>query len=297
MVLRINPSKALLWRSTSEIQFGSSLDAVKIANITAGQERLLALLSRGIADDFFDQVAVAVGAEDATELLQNLDGVLLRDASPATTLSAEFIEHRFAEICRAQAVHSRDGSSVLAGRQLRRVFVQPRTAAHQLVSDSLEQSGIGFLLDDQPEELPPNVDFAVLLANNAIAPSDYARWMVKGVAHISVVFDSEGVSVSPVIESGKTPCLSCFHENQTSSDSAWPAIASQLLFSRQEFDDKVASLFAASIVCQRVLQFCDQLAEFDFGDANQTGYRLSTHSGQISEFKWQFNASCACRVD
>ena len=46
MVLRINPSKALLWRRTDEVQFGSAADAVKLANLTAAQERLLGLLSR-----------------------------------------------------------------------------------------------------------------------------------------------------------------------------------------------------------------------------------------------------------
>jgi hypothetical protein len=81
MVLRINPSKELLWRSTSEVQFGSSSDAVRLAQLTAGQERLLGLLTRGIADEYFDAVAEAVAAENSRELLGQLDSVLLRDAA------------------------------------------------------------------------------------------------------------------------------------------------------------------------------------------------------------------------
>ncbi len=303
MVLRINPSKELLWRSPNEVQFGSSSEAVRLAQLTAGQERLLGLLSRGIADDYFDDVAAAVGAENHRELLVKIDSTLLREASLPTELSAEFLESRFAEICRAQAIHSRAGESILSARQARQVFVQANTASQELIVHSLRQSGIGEVTSeyDHRENVaekttPEHFDFAVLLSNNAVAPRDYAKWMVDGVSHVSAVFDSEGVTISPVIEVSKSPCLSCFHENQTATDSAWPAIASQLLFSKQKFDDAVASLFAAAIVCQRVLQFVDQAAGFEPAPTEHVGYRLSVGSGQISEIRWQFNAACACRI-
>jgi hypothetical protein len=303
MVLRINPSKELLWRSPSEVQFGSSTDAVRLAQLTAGQERLLNLLTRGIADEYFDDVAEAVAAENPRELLGQLDSVLLRNATMPTQLSAEFLEARLAEICRAQATHSREGVAILAARQTRKVFVQAKTAAHELIVHSLRQSGIGEVVTC-PRALEEftevtnceNFDFAVLLSNNAVAPRDYAKWMVDGVPHLSVVFDSEGVTISPIIEVAKSACLSCFHENQTATDAAWPAIASQLLFSKQDFDDSVAALFAAAIACQRVLQFVDRNAGFDSSSIDNTGYRLSIGSGQINEIQWQFSAACACRI-
>lgn len=286
----------MLWRTTSEVQFGTGPDAVRIANITAAQERLLGLLSRGIADDYFEDVASAVAAENAPELLGKIDSVLLRDAAHLTELSAEFIETRFAEICRAQAIHSRDGALILSRRKSQTVFVQSSTAASRLIFESLEQSAIGNVIDNFDETTIAAIDFAILLANNAVAPSDYSRFMACGIAHISVVFDADCVTVSPVIESGKTPCLSCFHENQNATDSAWPAIASQLLFSSQKFDDSVASLFAAAIVSQRALQFCDQLADFEPAEVNRTGYKMSIASGEISEVNWSFSEACACRV-
>ena len=303
MVLRINPGKELLWRSPSEVQFGSSTDAVRLAQLTAGQERLLGLLTRGIADEYFDDVAEAVSAENPRELLGQLDSVLLRDATMPTQLSAEFLEARLAEICRAQATHSREGAAILAARQTRKVFVQAKTAAHELIVHSLRQSGIGEVVTEfrTLEEFAQvttceSFDFAVLLSNNAVAPRDYAKWMVDGVSHLSVVFDSEGVTISPIIAVAKSPCLSCFHENQTAADAAWPAIASQLLFSKQDFDDSVASLFAAAIACQRVLQFLDRAAGFDSVSLDRTGYRLSIGCGQISEIQWQFSPNCACRI-
>lgn len=295
MVLRINPSKELLWRNPSEVQFGSSADALRLSQISAGQERLLGLLARGVADEYFDDVAEAVGAENPRRLLRQLDSVLLRDIAIANQLSAEFLEARFAEMCRAQSMHGREGSAILAVRQKRKIFVQPKTSAEQLIVRSLQQSGMGQVRSTEPDATDP-VDFAVLLSNNAVAPRDYAKWMVDGVAHISVVFDSDGVTVSPIIQVAKSPCLSCFHENQTAADSAWPAIASQLLFSKQDFDDSVAALFAAAIVCQRVLQFVDQTEPHDQASLDRNGYRLSIASGQISEISWQFNEACTCRI-
>lgn len=295
MVLRINPSKELLWRNPSEVQFGSSADALRLSQISAGQERLLGLLARGVANEYFDNVAEAVGAENPRRLLRQLDSVLLRDIAIANQLSADFLEARFAEMCRAQSMHGREGSAILAVRQKRTIFVQPKTSAEQLIVRSLQQSGMGQVRSTEPDATVP-LDFAVLLSNNAVAPRDYAKWMVDGVAHISVVFDSDGVTVSPIIQVAKTPCLSCFHENQTAADSAWPAIASQLLFSKQDFDDSVAALFAAAIVCQRVLQFVDQTEIHDQASLDRNGYRLSIASGQISEISWQFNEACTCRI-
>jgi len=303
MVLRINPSKELLWRSPNEVQFGSSNDAVRIGQLTAGQERLLGLLARGIADEYFDDVAQAVAAENPRELLEQLDSALLRDAARPTQLNAEFLEARFAEICRAQAIHSREGAAILTARQTRKIFVQTKTAAHELIVHSLRQSGIGQVVTElrSVEEFAKSntlesFDFALLLSNNAVAPRDYAQWMVDGVSHLSVVFDSEGVTISPVIEVAKSPCLSCFHENQSAADASWPAIASQLLFSKQDFDDSVAALFAAAIACQRVLQFVDRAGGFESASIDLSGYRLSIGSGQISEIQWQFSEACACRI-
>lgn len=296
MVLRINPSKALLWRNPTEVQFGVEPDALKLANLTAGQERLLALLSRGIADDYFDRVAEAVGATDSESLLKSLEPTLLRESSSRPQLSAEFIEERYAELCRAQAVYSFEGQAIFAARQDRHVFVQANTAAQVLITNSLEKSAITNLTSTLPETSLQQIDFAVLLSNNAVAPSDYSRWLALGVAHISAVFDSDGVTISPVIETGKTPCLSCFHENQTAADEAWPAIASQLLFSEQKFDESVASMFAAAIICQRVLQFCDGKSGFASAQLAQSGYRLSIGSGKVSEFSWPFSQGCTCRI-
>ena len=152
------------------------------------------------------------------------------------------------------------------------------------------------LLEELSDKQVDNIDFAILISQNAVSPAEYRSWLGRSISHISIVFDSDGVTVSPVIESSKTPCLSCFHEGETARDQHWPAIASQLLFSNQKCDDSASQLFAAGISTQRALQYIDGQRGFKIEDSNRTGYRLSMTSGKVTEFFWQFDESCSCQV-
>ena len=312
MVLRINPSRMPLWRSPNEVQLGHGSNAVHIKGLTAGQERLLSLLYRGVPEDFLQEAATLAGAESAAELLEQVRPALLNRAGEQTGLTAEYIEKHFAEICRAQANYSTDGAVVIEQRKHSRVFVANCGDSTRLVVDALNKSGVGDLVvDGEFDEMTAcqvtsienlsdkqvdKINFAILISHNAVSPAEYRSWLGRSIAHISIVFDSDGVSISPVIESAKTPCLSCFHESETAKDKRWPAIASQLLFSNQRFDDSAAQLFAAGIATQRALQHIDTQRGFEVVDANQTGYRLSMTTGAVSEFSWQFDESCKCRV-
>lgn len=295
MVLQINPSQMALWRKPNELQLGIGSSALRLQKLSQGQQRLINLLYRGIPDDYFDEAAAAVGAENAGEILEAVKPNLLGMAGFQTRLSAEFIEKSFAEICRAQASFAVEGSAVLEMRQLSRVFVQGESTTSALISESLKNAAVAkVLVDSISAEEIEQIDFAILISNNAVSPADYSRFMNRAIAHISIVFDSVGVSVSPVIENSKTPCLTCFHENQTDVDSLWPTIATQMLFSKLEFDDSTARLFAASLACQRALQHID--AALAREPISEVGYRLNIATGAITEFEWPFNSNCLCRT-
>lgn len=270
------------------------------------------MLYRGLPDDFLDQAVIETGAGEVSELMSALEPTMLKSAGQATSLSAEYIEQNFAEICRAQAVHSTEGQVVLEARRSAKVFISDSGVASQLIAESLGKTSVGNLVFESVNEISCNskvslikeltereidgIDFAVLISQNAVSPAIYKNWLGRSIAHVSIVFDGDGVTVSPVIEAGKTPCLNCFHETQTNADESWPAIASQLLFSNQRFDDVTARLFAASLACQRVLQKLDSQSGFEVSEINQTGYRLSIVSGKITEFSWNFDEACRCVV-
>lgn len=295
MVLQINPSQMALWRKPDELQLGVGSNAIRLKKLSQGQQRLMNLLYRGIPDEYFEEAAEAVGAENATELLEAVAPDLLGKAGFQTRLSAEFIEKSFAEICRAQASFAIEGSAVLEMRQVSRIYVQGQSSTSALISDSLSSAGVGNIVDESnAKEVDDEIDFAILIGQNTVSPADYSRFMNRAIAHISIVFDAAGVSVSPVIENSKTPCLTCYHENLSDEDSQWPTLATQLLFSKLAFDDSTARLFAASLACQRALQQIDTPLAKE--PASKVGYRLNVATGAITEFEWQFNASCLCRV-
>jgi hypothetical protein len=312
MVLRINPARMPLWRNENELQLGAGTDAIRIKGLTAGQERLIKMLYRGLPDDFLDQAVIETGAGDVAELMKALEPTMLKSAGRPTSLSAEYVEQNFAEICRAQAMHSTEGQVVLEARHNSKVFIASCDGTETMIAESLGKASVGnivleassevscnsrlFLLEELSEREVDSIDFAVLISQNAVSPATYKNWLGRSIAHVSIVFDSDGVTVSPIIEAGKTPCLNCFHEAQTRSDPSWPAIASQLLFSNQRFDDVTARLFAASLACQRVLQKLDSQSGFAIDDTNTTGYRLSIASGKITEFSWSFDEACRCVV-
>ena len=312
MVLRINPSRMPLWRSPNEVQLGHGPNAVRIKGLTIGQERLLSLLYRGVPEEFLQEAATLAGADSAAALLEQVRPALLNRAGEQTSLSADYIEKHFAEICRAQSNYSTEGAVVIEQRKHSQVFVANCGESTRLICDALSKSGLGDLvvdgeldettrrqvtsLENLSDKQIDKIDFAILISHNAVSPAEYRKWLSRSIAHISIVFDSEGVSISPVIESSKTPCLSCFHETETAKDKRWPAIASQLLFSNQRFDDSAAQLFAAGIAIQRAIQHIDTQRGFEVVDANRTGYRLSMASGAVSEFSWNFDHSCKCRV-
>jgi hypothetical protein len=312
MVLRINPSRMALWRSPNEVQLGNGPGAIRIKGLTSGQERLLNLLYRGVPDELFQEAASLAGADSAADLLDQVRPVLLHRAGERTNLTADYIEKHFAEICRAQANYSTDGEVVVEQRKHSIVFVANCGASTSLIVEALRRSGIGTLivdgdfdeatachgtsLENLSSKQIDKIDFAILISHNAVSPAQYRTWLGRSIAHISIVFDSDGVSISPVIETSKTPCLSCFHESETAKDKHWPAIASQLLFSNQRFDDSAAQLFAAGIATQRALQHVDRQRGFEVIDANRTGYRLSMASGAVSDFSWQFDESCKCQL-
>ena len=295
MVLQINPSQMALWRKHNQLQIGVGPNCTRLSNLSEGRQRLLTLLYRGIPDDYFDEAAQVVGAENASWLLAQVSPHLLEKAGHQTQLSAEFIEKRFAEICRAQASFAIEGSAVLEMRQLGRVFIQGPSQTSDLIADSLQAAGVGHI-HNQPSDFNDSdrFDLAILINQNLISPADYARFMNRAIDHISIVFDAEGVSVSPVIENSQTPCLTCYHENLSDKDNDWPALATQLLFSKLEFDDSTARLFAAALASQRALQQIDRPLSKE--PASKIGYRLNIATGAISEFDWPFNSNCLCRV-
>ncbi len=247
------------------------------------------MLYKGMPNIYVKEAAGNLAISNPQEIIDLVKPTLMEVTFPQ--VDEEFVKRNFAEICRAQATYNHSGESIIAQRQTRTIFLSEQQNCGKLITDALANSGIGETGFTQSDEY----DFAILIGNLVLPPSSYKHWLNTSTPHIAIIFDQDGVTISPVIETGKTPCLTCFHEQQISKDPAWPEIASQLLFSEQKFDDSTSRLFAAAIACQRTLDTVDELASFTVNDRNRVGYRLNVSSGTVSEFRWDFSSNCLCQ--
>ena len=289
MVLRINPSRMPVWRNPSEIQVGAGSPVV-VGGLTPAQQRLVTLLMRGIPTAALPAVADELGVEKLDQLMRELEPALLVD-KPGAALDPDYIEQHFAEICRAQATFGVEGAHVIARRKLASVVIE-ESRTRPLLASALTASGVGKVLDEKAKITAlMSAEVAITIDHSAHKPRNHRRWLALGVPQIAILFDQTGVQISPLIEVGKTPCLTCL---QMSGDANQIAIDSQLLFSAQKFDDAVSEHFAVAIATQTALRRIDQSADFALAEFHRTGYRLDVATGQIHELHWQFATACLC---
>lgn len=146
------------------------------------------------------------------------------------------------------------------------------------------------------------LDCAVLISQSVTAPMRYAIWARKRIPHLNITFGERYIDVSPVIFAGRNPCLGCLDLHRQSLDSAWPAIASQVMATNLRFDDTSSRSFAAGLAAKAVLIQLDSnaLQGPDPGEpetltpAASRGFRLDLIEHRVYEFTWPASAQCSC---
>jgi hypothetical protein len=102
-----------------------------------------------------------------------------------------------------------------------------------------------------------SVSLAVLVTTDITNPATYQTWLARDVAHLAIVFDEEGVEVSPLVVPGKTRCLGCYEKYRLEHTPHWPVIAPQLLALDRSLADSAMLLFASGVVVNQALNFLD----------------------------------------
>jgi hypothetical protein len=131
------------------------------------------------------------------------------------------------------------------------------------------------------------ISIAILIATDVVSPASYQIWLARDVPHLSIVFDEEGVEVSPLVVPGKTSCLSCYEKYRLENLANWPVIAPQLLALERSLADSAMLLFASGVVVNQVLNYLDLLKY------EPLSLRLD-RSGQIASFIPPAS-NCGCR--
>ncbi|MBK4347364.1 hypothetical protein [Lacisediminihabitans changchengi] len=222
MVLRLDPRFPLVWRSPSDLQFGVDRARVVLTDVTAAQERVIAVLFRGISRSGLEMIAADAELADLDGTLDALRPVLAETGeNPARTVAVE-------------------GSGVTA----------------QLVRARLGEAGIR-CSDATEDEAKLRPDLAVVLAQFVLDPEQHGRWLRRDVPHLPVLFSDQLVHIGPLIEPGSGPCLYCLERHRTDADPAWPAIASQLWGRSAGTETSLVAGEVAAIVVRAVLQRLD----------------------------------------
>ena len=93
-------------------------------------------------------------------------------------------------------------------------------------------------------------DAVILIAHHYVPPHLPMRAMSDDLRHIPVVFDTAAVTVGPLVEPGRTACLSCLAQRERERDDAWPAIVAQLVARKPDAVPRVRAMEAGALVAR-----------------------------------------------
>jgi len=256
MILRLDPRLPLVWRSPSSAQLGIDPVVVVLDEVTETDERMLAALAVGVSDSALAMVSGATAVE-ADALLAAL-GPALRTA-PTSPVTATV------------AVHGSD-------------------ALVSAISTTLAHTGIDVITGPDASALADQVpDLAILAAHYVLRPDLHALWLRRDVPHLPVVLSDTGVMVGPIIEPGSGPCLLCLELHRRDLDTAWPAIAAQLLGRSSRAETPVLVMEAAAAASRLALE------RLDAGAGAAASLRIDATSGRREVRTWQRHPECGCR--
>lgn len=324
MVHQINPALARLWIADNARQYGYK-KALTVSELSEPQQRLLDYFELGLTSSQHSNLPPLAKAsqETVSDLESRLQSVLWQ--SP-TGISRSDVESRFAEIARV-LLQGLDPEEVKKLRKSKSVFIETLDATGLTIAKALALAGVGKQLSlDQIRVSSQDVSqlgylaaqlglprvraaqaligtdlqmhsrisgsfdavsLAVLITTDIVNPASYQIWQARDIPHLSIVFDEEGVEVSPLIEPGKTSCLACYEKHRIETEPNWPVIAPQLLALDRTLADSALLLFASGVAVNQMLNFIDH------GQSESNAVRLN-RDGKIASFMPPA-ISCGCR--
>ncbi len=191
-MLRLEPSFPPVWRTDSDLQFGSSR-RVTLHDPTPWQLALLARLEAGMTES-------------------ELDGFLRTTRVPAPAVRS-FVS-RLRPALMAPAPSPPPVALVLAPG-----------ARPEAESELLRRLGQDRAIVDEPARGM----IAVVLAHYEVDPAVSARLMREDITHLPVVLSPEQAEIGPLVVPGSGACTTCLAAHRRDRDPAWPMVASQLM--------------------------------------------------------------------
>ncbi len=257
ILLKLDPKWPLVWRSPSSLQLGIDPPAVVLDNVTETQERMLSALAVGISDTGLG--LLARGNHDEQRRLLEVVAPALATDQPKPA------RHVIAISGSGSTVESL--ARILAGSGLHTVVAE---RAEDLV-------GLG-------------ADLAVAVGHFVLPPALHALWLRRDVPHLPVVFGDSALVVGPLVEPGCGPCLRCLELARRDRDSAWPAVASQLLGRSSTIESAALSAEGAATAARILLRRLDGPT----GD-EPVETRIDALTGARTSRRVSLHPECGCR--
>lgn len=223
MVLRLDPAIPFVWRDLHTLQFGVDPAITVLEELTRGQERLVAALTKGVTTSGFRMLAEGeVTSRQRDELLARLTPCLLPEEPPTATRGAVVL-----------------GSGALASELAR----------------LLDEAGL------RTHEAPARPDLVVLVADRVLPAADHRAWLRRDIPHLPLVVGDAAITLGPLVMPGVSACLHCAFLHRRDADAAWPAIAAQLAALPAPPPHPLRSASAAAHAARLVAAFLDGRAE------------------------------------
>jgi|GEM_PF-227826 len=232
MTLTLDPRYPLVWRTPTCLQIGVDNPPVTLRSVTLGHERMLAALTVGLTPEGLALVGTESGLtlHEVEEFRENIHPALdFRQASPCARVAlagvgptVDRLGWRLAEAeIETHATGQRPHEAVLP------------------ISNTTSDSG--------------SADFAVIVGHFVLDPEFRSVWLRRDVPHLPIVYSDTSVTIGPIIEPGHGPCLFCLELHHRDADSAWPALAVQLLGSRSTTETPFLASEVATLATRMIL--------------------------------------------
>lgn len=229
MLLQLDPSHPLVWRSPTSLQVGVDRALVVLDDVTSAQERMIAALVVGVTRPGLELIATAADADSRTvRNLLHVVGPALRPHSDALARSDDTVRAPY------------------------RVLLTGRGATAEHIEHTLRTAGTHVLRHDPLSE--PQRGYVVIIVDHYVVdPQSRGYWLRRDIPHLPVVVGDTSIRVGPLITPGVGPCLWCLDRARTDRDPAWPAIASQLWGRRSTNDRGIVAIEAAAIASRMLI--------------------------------------------
>jgi hypothetical protein len=258
----LNPDYPLVWRTPTSLQFGIDRVAAVLAEVTPRQERVLALLQSRVSAATLRAMAAGYGmARGELEAFLRSLGAALWDSTRDEAGSA---------------------GKVAPGQRLR-IAIDGRGAAAEATGRMLAAQG--HTVTVASARVAPACDVALLFGSFVLEPHRAGDWLRRNIPALPIVFGNSRVDLGPLL--GPELCACCVEMARCDADTAWPAIASQMMGTPSRLETPLLASEVATFVARWMLG--------EHPPTGTTQVQLDATTGERVTVTFLAHPECACR--